>query len=88
MRKTLSIYITGPNSVEFRKKTIDIAWFSAAQALHIFHRFSELSLITLFESKNEREKIEPVPIGLPRTSRNFPDFKTRNGKKIYNWLWR
>ena len=45
MRKNQSIYITDPNSVEFRKKTIDIAWFSSAQALHIFHRSSELSLI-------------------------------------------
>ena len=39
----------------------------------------------LFESKNERQKIEPVPIPLPRTSRNFPDVKTRNEKKFYNW---
>ena len=33
---------------------------------------------TLFESENERQKIEPVPIPLPRASRNFPDVKTRN----------
>ena len=33
---------------------------------------------TLFESENERQKIEPVPIPLPRVSRNFPDVKTRN----------
>jgi hypothetical protein len=39
----------------------------------------------LFESKNERQKIEPVPILLPRASRNFPDVKTRNEKKIFNW---
>ena len=37
--------------------------------------------ITLFESKNERQKIEPVPIPLPRASRNFPNVKTRNEKK-------
>jgi hypothetical protein len=37
--------------------------------------------LTLFESENERQKIEPVPIPLPRASRNFPDVKTRNGKK-------
>ena len=43
------------------------------------------SLITLFESKNERQEIEPVPIPLPTTSRDFPDVKTRNEKKIYNW---
>ena len=36
---------------------------------------------TLFERENEREKIEPVPILLPRASRNFPDVKTRNEKK-------
>ena len=36
------------------------------------------SKITLFESENERQKIEPVPIPLPRASRNFPDVKTRN----------
>jgi hypothetical protein len=39
----------------------------------------------MFESKNERQKIEPVPIPLPTTSRNFPDAKTRNEKKNYNW---
>ena len=36
------------------------------------------TLNTLFESENERQKIEPVPIPLPRASRNFPDVKTRN----------
>ena len=36
---------------------------------------------TLFESENERQKIEPVPILLPRASRNFPDVKTRKEKK-------
>jgi hypothetical protein len=36
------------------------------------------SLATLFESENERQKIEPVPNPLPRASRNFPDVKTRN----------
>jgi hypothetical protein len=40
---------------------------------------------TLFESENERQKIEPVLIPLPKASRNFPDVKTRNEKKIYNW---
>ena len=42
-------------------------------------------MVTLFERENEREKIEPVPILLPRASRNFPDVKTRNEKKFYNW---
>ena len=39
---------------------------------------------TLFESENERQKIEPVPILLPRASRNFPDVKTRNEKYFHN----
>ena len=41
--------------------------------------------ITLFESENERQKIEPVPIPLPRASRNFPDVKTRNDFFFHNW---
>ena len=40
---------------------------------------------TLFESENERQKIEPVPIPLPRVSRNFPDVKTRNKNLFHNW---
>ena len=40
---------------------------------------------TLFESENERQKIEPVPILLPRASRNFPDVKTRNEIFFHNW---
>ena len=36
------------------------------------------TIITLFESENERQKIKPVPILLPRASRKFPDVKTRN----------
>jgi hypothetical protein len=40
----------------------------------------------LFESENEWQKIEQVPLPLPRASRNFPNVKTRNAKKdIYNW---
>jgi hypothetical protein len=42
-------------------------------------------LHTLFESENERQKIEPVPIPLPRASRNFPDVKTRNDFFFHNW---
>ena len=41
--------------------------------------------LTLFESVNERQKIEPVPIPLPRASRNFPDVKTRNQFFFHNW---
>ena len=40
---------------------------------------------TLFESENERQKIEPVPIPLPRASRNCPDIKTRNNFFFHNW---
>ena len=43
------------------------------------------SLFTLFESENERQKIEPVPIPLPRVSRNFPDVKTRSEIFLDNW---
>ena len=41
--------------------------------------------LTLFEGENERQKIEPVPIPLPRASRNFPDVKTRNEIFFHNW---
>ena len=43
------------------------------------------SRYTLFESENKRQKIEPVPIPLPRASRNFPDVKTRNDFFFHNW---
>ena len=39
----------------------------------------------MFESENERQKIEPVPIPLPRASRNFPNVKTRNENLFHNW---
>ena len=44
-------------------------------------RFSIIKLqsfITLFETENKWQKTKPVPIPLPRASRNFPDVKTRN----------
>ena len=43
------------------------------------------TIYTLFESENERQKIEPVPKPLPRASRNFPDVKTRNNFFFHNW---
>ena len=43
------------------------------------------SKYTLFESENERQKIEPVPIPLPRAFRNCPDVKTRNEFFFHNW---
>ena len=45
----------------------------------------KMSYNTLFESENERQKIEPAPIQLLTASRNFPDVKTRNEKKNHNW---
>jgi hypothetical protein len=50
-----------------------------------YFMFVLLRPCTLFESENKRQKIEPVPIPLPGASRNFPDVKTRNEKKFYNW---
>ena len=47
--------------------------------------YTELSCPTLFESVNEKQKIEPVPIPLPRASRNSPDVKTRNEFFFHNW---
>ena len=44
----------------------------------IYDCFKCLAIHTLFESVNERQKIEPVPIPLPRASRNSPDVKTKN----------
>ena len=35
--------------------------------------------------KMKVKKTKPVPILLPRTSRNFPDVKTRNEKNFHNW---
>ena len=49
--------------------------------LGTFFRF----YITLYECENERQKIEPVSIPLPRASRNFPDVKTRNEIFFHNW---
>ena len=42
-----------------------------------------LTEYTLFESENEWQKIEQVPIPLLRASRNFPNVKTRDEKKIF-----
>ena len=42
-----------------------------------------LTEYTLFESENEWQKIEQVPMPLLRASRNFPNVKKRNQKKFY-----
>ena len=36
---------------------------------------------TLFKNENECQKTKPVPISLPKASRNSPNVKTRNKKK-------
>ena len=52
--------------------------------------------ITLFNNENEWQKTKPVPIPLPRASRNFPDVKRRNnffflqldiGDNLINPFW-
>ena len=53
--------------------------------IHSGTYLAQITQLTLFESENERQKIEPVPIPLPRASRNFPDVKTRNGFFFHNW---
>ena len=50
---------------------MQIMWYLTKVILYTSR--GELAPITLFESVNERQKIEPVPIPLPRASRNFPD---------------
>jgi hypothetical protein len=51
----------------------------------LFYVHLKENVNTLFESENERQKIEPVPILLPRASKNFPDVKTRNNFFFYYW---
>ena len=48
-------------------------------------RYGAQQHLTLFESENEWQKIEQVPILLPRASRNFPNVKTRNEIFFHNW---
>ena len=43
------------------------------------------TIFTLFESENERQKIEPAQIPLPRAYRTFPDLKTTNDFVFHNW---
>ena len=45
----------------------------------------KLTSITLFVTENECQKTKPVPIQLPRSSRNFPNVKTRNNFFFHNW---
>ena len=62
---------------------MQIMWYLTKVILYTSR--GELAPITLFESENERQKIEPVPISLPKASRNFPDVKTRNDFFFHNW---
>ena len=62
---------------------MQIMWYLTKVILYTSR--GELAPITLFESENERQKIEPVPIPVPRASRNFPNVKTRNKNLFHNW---
>ena len=70
--------------MKFSSKIVEQAGSNQCKQNENFSRNIQLGeLLTLFESENERQKIEPVPIPLPRASRNFPDVKTRNGLFFY-----
>ena len=68
-------YIVDNLTVVHYRRKVDVLGYS----------FAFSSSVTLFESENERHKIEPVPIPLPKTSRNFPNVKTRNENLFHNW---
>ena len=72
--------IENPKNCRTSFEDVPLLFFPAPE-----RTFTKTTPCTLFESENERQKIEPVPIPLPRASRNFPDVKTKNEKKIYNW---
>ena len=64
-----------PGNVSLISNILQIGQNNVHQCLVVW---TGTSKHTLFESENERQKIEPVPIPLPGASRNFPDVKTRN----------
>ena len=70
-----------PQDSQFIKCKLNLSKIFAS-ILDIKCIFMELSCDTLFENENEWQRHEPISIPLPRTSRNFPDNKTK--KKIYN----
>ena len=39
-------------------------------------------MVTLFEIENEWQKTEPVPIPIPRVSRNFPNVQEMKKQSI------
>ena len=79
--KAKTLVISGPSETRRDYGAVLLWGWTIAPCPHIISGI----VYTLFESENERQKIEPVPIPLSRASRNFPDFKTRNEKKIHNW---
>ena len=81
-----SVYLD--SCLDFREDFVLLSgaqWDHCTFSIPIFQYAHYNKLVTLFESENEREKIEPVPIPLPRASRNFPDVQTRNDFFFHNW---
>ena len=70
---------------KFPLVSLDVLNFKADVKLLATIEADQEAPITLCESENERQKIEPVPIPLPRASRNCPDIKTRNNFFFHNW---
>ena len=52
------------------KLNFDVLKYYQAGSQHILGTFL---VSTLFETENDWQKTEPVPISLPRASKNFPD---------------
>ena len=65
------------------KNIVSIVFIFASEASTFIHSETQQysNYFTLFESENEWQKIEQVPLPLPRASRNFHNVKTRNEKK-------
>ena len=55
---------------------MQIMWYLTKVILYTSR--GELAPITLFESENERQKIEPVPISLPRASKGLMEQSNRD----------
>ena len=70
-----------------RKPCMHLVEISIFSLNHVIARPTKImnNLLTLFETENESQKTKPVPIIVPRASRNFPDVKTRNEIFFYNW---
>ena len=70
------------SKLERYTKTLFNATFGSGKKLWYLTKFHVNQVkCTLFESENDWQKIEQVPIPLPRASMNFTDVKTRNEKK-------